>query len=170
MLFGNNGRVDNSEQELTVEDQSLLVETMLLEGLNPEELEEFLEDHADVNSALDEEILTERTIVRLDRQARLSHLQRMATFTIAREKGDPMFKKLLTVWRMERYLEAFLFRKYGNEAMRRARQSMNTAKSSKSNAVKRVASRVNNQLNMTNARQTINKERRTANPLLSKLN
>ena len=50
---------------------------------------------------------------------------------IAKEKNDINFKKLLTIWRTERYLEAVLEKKYGNEATRRARKFVQRKKDKK---------------------------------------
>lgn len=146
MIFGQT-REQQQTEELSAESHGLLVEAMLMENLNPDELEALLTSHEDVSALAEEEVVTERTIVRLDKNARLSHLQKMSVFTIAKEKNDPMFNKLLTVWRMERYLESVLNKKYGNEALRRARQSVNKSASSRSNTLKTVAKKVNNQFN-----------------------
>ncbi|MNT62767.1 hypothetical protein D3C72_2005220 [compost metagenome] len=89
----------------------------------------------------------EKSIVRLDKKARLNHAQRMAVFQIAGEKNDPLFKKLLTVWRMERNLEDKLNRKYNSEALRRARNTVRKASNSKSGIVKKAAANVQKQFN-----------------------
>jgi hypothetical protein len=48
---------------------------------------------------------------------------------------------------MERFLEAFLMKKYGNEAMRRAKKAMYNGQHSSSSIVKKVANNVHSQLN-----------------------
>lgn len=148
LIFGAaTGKLEKDTDEISLESASLILESILLEQLSSEELDTFIGDHNEVNAAYQDEVLLERSIVRLDKHAKLSLAQKTATFTIAREKGDPMFKKLLTVWRMERYLELLLFKKYGNQAMRRARESMSKASKSRSSVIKRVASNVHKQLN-----------------------
>jgi len=149
LLFGSTGQpvADNDDVELGLESEALIMEAALLENLNPEELDEFISDHNEVNAAYQDEVLLEKSIVRLDRNARLSQAQKVAVFTIAKQKNDPMFRKLLTVWRMERYLEAELFKKYGNQAMRLARQTVSKASKSRSSTVKKVAQRAQSQFN-----------------------
>jgi hypothetical protein len=48
---------------------------------------------------------------------------------------------------MERFLENFLFKKYGNEALRRAKKAMYNVQGSHSSVIKKVANSVTNQLN-----------------------
>lgn len=148
MIFNSNGQSTTAnELELTAESQSLIMEAALLENLSQEELSAFLESHQETNAAIRDEVLLEKTIVRLDKKARLSQAQKVAVFTVAKERNDPLFKKLLTVWRLERFLEAQLFRKYQNEGLRRARQAMAKPAKSSSSLVKKVANNVAKQLN-----------------------
>lgn len=152
MLFNTDNQgetVVESQQDMepSVEAISQIMEAVLSEALSAEEMETFLENHTEVQAVTKEELLLEKSIVRLDKKARLNHAQRMAIFQIAGEKNDPLFKKLLTVWRMERNLEEKLERKYGSEAMRRARVTVQKAASSKSNVVKKAAANVQKQFN-----------------------
>lgn len=127
MLFdAENGR-EVEDEIISAEESFYMNEAMMCE-LSNEELSMFLENADAVREAVDNGILLERTIVRLDKKAKLSKARKMAIFTIAKEKNDPNFKKLLTVWKMERYLEAVLEKKYGNEAMRRAKKHVNRKK------------------------------------------
>jgi hypothetical protein len=148
MLFGSNGNIQpNTEDVLSTEDQALIFEAAILESLTGEELTAFLESHNEVNAAIRDEVLLEKSIVRLDKKAKTSQAQKMAVFTIAKEKNDPKLKKLLTVWRMERLLEMDLFKKYGNEGLRRAKKAVGNGQKSKSALVKKVANNVNKSLN-----------------------
>jgi hypothetical protein len=148
MLFGSNGSLQpKQEDELTVEDRSLIMEAALLEAAAPEELQAFLENHNEVNAAIRDEVLLEKTIVRLDKKARLTRAEKVAVFAIAKQKNDIDFKKLMTVWRMERYLEGRLMKKYGAQGMRVARQTMqNASKKSKSPTIKKVTNRITSEL------------------------
>jgi hypothetical protein len=153
MLFGSNGKLETTsvtEGSLTIEDQALILEAAMLDCLSPDELQAFVENHTEVQAALRDEVLLEKTIVRLDKQAKLNRAQKTAVFTVAKERNDPLFKKLITVWRLERYLEGTLLKKYGNEGMRRARTAMSKPAKSKSPSVKKVANRIKNQLNAAN--------------------
>jgi hypothetical protein len=148
MLFGSNGSLQpKQEDELSVEDRSLIMEAALLEAAAPEELQAFLENHNEVNAAIRDEVLLEKTIVRLDKKARLTRAEKVAVFAIAKQKNDIDFKKLMTVWRMERYLEGRLMKKYGAQGMRVARQTMqNASKKSKSPTIKKVTNRITSEL------------------------
>ena len=106
---------------MTQQDEQLITEAVLCDTLSNEELQELTET-ADVCDELKSlGVVTEKTIVRLDKKAKLSRAFKTAVFTIAREKKDPKFKKLLTVWKMERTLEAYLMKKYQAEGMKRAK-------------------------------------------------
>lgn len=118
MLFNGNGESvsESIEMGFTAEEMGNIMEQSILESCTAEEIQEFLEDSAAVNEAIRQEIVTERNIVRLDKKTKLGRAQKMAEFEIAKKKGDRDFRKLLTVWRMERELEAKIHKKYGNQA------------------------------------------------------
>lgn len=99
-------------------------------------------ESTDLDIALDECYYTERTIVRFDKNARKSQLKKVAVFAIAKEKKDPLYKKLNTVWKIERNLEAKLFQKYGVQADARVRQYIANAKRSKSSMIKNIAKKL----------------------------
>lgn len=157
MLFGNSGKPAQSTDEISLEAAALIMEAAIIDNTSVEELQAFLENHSEVNDAKQNEILLEKNIVRLDKMTQLKRAQKVACFTIAKERNDPQMRKLLTVWRMERFLEAALLRKYGNEALRRARAVSHKAASSKSSTIKNVASRINSQLSSNSRPPTIQK-------------
>lgn len=150
MLFGSRGNTVNTNLEVTPEAQSMILECAIMENANRDEICAFLENNNEVQGVLRDNILLEKTIVRLDKKAKLSRAQKMASFTIAKEKNDRDFKKLLTVWKMERFLEARILKKYQSQALTRAKQSMNNAGKSKSNLIKKVANTVTSQLHSVN--------------------
>lgn len=152
MLFNNNGSVIPETDEISLEATSYISEMMMLDTLTSEDIRSFCESQEEVDAAIADGILMERTIVRLDKKAKLSKATKMAVFTIAKEKNDQDFKKLTTVWRMERYLEAKLEKKYLNEAMRRAKKSVAKSANSKSKTVKKAASTGKKDLNAIIAR------------------
>lgn len=145
MLFDKTGKFDN--EQISTEATNYIMEAAMLEGLTEDELSMFLESQTETSAAINENILMEKTIVRLDKKAKLSKAQKMAVFTIAKEKKDPKYKKLVTVWKMERFLEAYLNKKYGNEALRRAKKTMSKSKNSTSGMIKKAANKVSSQLN-----------------------
>ena len=69
-------------------------------------------------------VAMERTIVRLDRKDRMRHLTKAATLQAARKANDPKFKKLMTLWKMERAIEAEFDRKYRSQAIKIANEKI----------------------------------------------
>lgn len=129
MFFTNTGAITNpvnnvSEDEATLESMQMINEAAISAFLTEDEQVELLESHSEVASLINNDIVTEKTLVRLDKKARINQVQKMSVFTIAKEKNDPIFRKLLTVWRIERNLEKKLFDKYGSEGMRRAKSTV----------------------------------------------
>lgn len=110
--------------EINDADARVITEAAILEGLSAEEAGAVSEDAQLCQDLIKQDIVTERTIVRMDKKAKLSRAFRTAVFTIARRKKDVKFKKLLTIWRMERNLEAYLIKKYRSEALRMAKESL----------------------------------------------
>lgn len=150
MLFDKNGHgIEEPEVELGTEESCYMMEAVMADELSRDELSMFLENSSEVNAALSEGILMERSIVRLDKKAKLNKAVKMAIFVVAKEKNDPNFKKLLTVWKMERYLEALLEKKYGNEARRRAKKMVNRRQDKKtvSSMVQKATDNANKMLN-----------------------
>ena len=145
MLFNNVGHIVE-EEEISTEAMAYIIEAAIAD-LPEEEISMFLESETEQSAAMEENVLLERTIVRLDKAAKLSKAGKMAIFTVAKEKNDPDFKKLMKIWEMERFLEAKLEKKYGNEGTRRAKKSMSKASNSKSKTVKKAASKAKAQFN-----------------------
>lgn len=133
-------------EEMSAEDSSLIVEAAICENLSKEELESFLENAEAVTESVNSEILLERSIVKLDKKAKLSQAQKVAIFTVAREKKDPKFKKLLTLWKIEKKLENYLEKKYAAEGLRRAKKAL-SVKKSKSKALSKAIDKAKEQLN-----------------------
>lgn len=143
------------EQNVSSSASQIITEQVFADLLSNDELTEMCSSPTDCNFLVEEnEICTEKTIVRLDKKAKLSRAFKAAVFTIAREKNDPKFRKLLTIWRMERTLENYLNKKYRSEALKRARLSLtkvaNTNKNknvSKTKIVQKAAAKAKKQLN-----------------------
>lgn len=150
MLFGKNGEViDNFENEN--EASSMIIECALMDTFSKEELQDLLENNMyDLDKACNEGVLCERTIVRLDKHAKKSKAEKMAEFQLAKEKNDRDFKKLMTIWKLERFLEEKIHKRYGAQAKTLAKQKMKEAKNTKSKAVKKATGKVQNLLNNKN--------------------
>lgn len=149
MIFGNNGSFENNyeTEEMSNESLSLITEAAMLDALTEEELDAFLESSSDVNAMLRQEVLMEKSIVRLDKKAKLSRAHKMAIFTMAKEKNDRDYKKLITIWRMERVLEAKLYKKYSNQAMSRAKASLKKIAKAPTMVTNKLVKQTNKMLN-----------------------
>lgn len=148
MLFGANGEVTtNKTDEISLEAASMIMEAAMLDSLSTEEIIAFLENTQDVNDALQNEILEERSIVRLDKKARMSHAVKMAEFEIAKEKNDKNYRKLLTVWKMEKELEEAIHKKYNAQAQQRAKKTVRGVNKSISKAINKASSNLKKDLN-----------------------
>jgi hypothetical protein len=77
----------------------------------------------------------ETSIVRLDRKSRLKHLRKANVLNLARKSNNAKYKKLLTIWKMERSLESDLDRIYRNKATQLAKHQI---KNYAANGVKRI--------------------------------
>ena len=135
-------RVDDDSTEEKEEEMKILLTPVLLgETLTEGEIEEFRES-MDSELAIQDGYVTERTIVRMDKVAKKSQLQKVATIAIAREKKDPLYKKLALVWKMERRLENLIAKKYKSQAQQRVTKYLQNAKKSKVSAIKNAASKL----------------------------
>ena len=142
MIFDNDGLIIN-EFDNDTEVNALIVECALLDTFSSEEIESLTENTYDLGKAINEDILVERSIVRLDKEAKKNKAYKMAIFQIAKEKGDRDFKKLLTIWKLERFLEGKLEKRYAAQAKQLAKQAMKKSKNSKSKAVGKAVSKAN---------------------------
>ena len=93
---------DDDEVNQKIDDAIQRTATPILLGgeLSGDEADGFIES-ADCDTAVAESFMTERTIVKFDKKARFAQLHKVAVLVIAKEKKDPMYKKLVTVWRIE---------------------------------------------------------------------
>ncbi len=129
MFFTDAGKVvkekDNfGDEHISLESTQMINEALITSFLTEDEQLALLESHSEITDLINSDVVTEKTLVRLDKKARINQVQKVAVFTIAKEKNDPIFKKLMTVWRIERNLEKKLFDKYGNEGLRRAKKTV----------------------------------------------
>ena len=142
MIFDDNGLIIN-EFDNETEVNALLVECAILDTFSNEEIESLTENTYDLGKAINEDILVERSIVRLDKEAKKNKAYKMAIFQVAKEKGDRDFKKLLTLWKLERFIEAKLEKRYGAQAKQLAKQAMKKSKNTKSKAVGKAVNKAN---------------------------
>lgn len=152
MLFGLEDLVETNE--VTPKSSAEIIgEQVLFDLLSKDEISSISESRVELEALREMGIVEERTIVKLDKKAKLNRAYKAAVFTIARERNDRDFKKLLTLWRMERVLEDKLMKKYSQQAMKRAKDSLrnvaksaNSAKVRKSTVINRAVERAKNQI------------------------
>jgi hypothetical protein len=142
MIFDNNGLIIN-EYDNETEVNALIIECAILDTFSNEEIESLTENTYDLGKAINEDILVERSIVRLDKEAKKNKAYKMAIFQIAKEKNDRDFKKLLTLWKLERFIEAKLEKRYAAQAKQLAKQAMKKSKNTKSKAVGKAVNKPN---------------------------
>jgi len=122
MLFDeNNAMLDEQLNAETLEGDQLIMEAILDEAgvaISEEEAYELIS----------EQILSERSIVRLDKYAKRSLAEKKAVIIIARENNDPLYKKLVTVYKMKKKLISKLVQKYGTRAKSRVRKNASNKK------------------------------------------
>ena len=129
MLIGNNG--SPVSDVISTEAMSCIFEAAIRENFSQDEIADFVADPNATSDAVLEGVLLEKNIVRLDKKAKLQNAYKTAIFTVAKEHNDRDYKKLITVWKMERALEAKLEKKYKSEAMKRAKEMVKKSKMSK---------------------------------------
>ena len=142
-IWDENGNiVEDDDYELSPEEQSLVVEAAMLDTLSNEEIESIMENYLpDFYRAVDEDIVQERSIVRLDKAAKISKATRTAEYNMAKKRKDPLFQKLLTIWKAERYLSDKIHQRYGMKAKTEAKKAVDQAMRSKSNVMNKVMSK-----------------------------
>lgn len=131
------------EESQHVDDVMNSVATPMLisDELSEDEIKEFVEG-VDSDIAVAEGFLTERTIVRFDKNAKKAQLYEVAIAAVAREKKDPLYRKLETVYKMERVLKAKLRKKYHSQANAKVKEYLARAKKSKSGILARIANKI----------------------------
>ena len=143
MIFDKDCLVIN-EYDNETEVSALIVECAILDTFSNEEIEMLTENTYDIGKAVNEDILVERSIVRLDKNAKKNKAFKMAVFQIAKQKGDRDFKKLMTVWKLERFLENKLTKRYQAQANQLAKESLKKAKNTKSKVVNKAVDKAKN--------------------------
>lgn len=133
------------EQSQRVDDTINAVATPLLiqNNLTESEVAEFIES-VDSDIAVSEGFLTEKTIVKFDKTAKKAQLYEVAVAACAREHKDPLYKKLETVYKMERVIKAKLRKKYNAEAQKKVKEYLARARKSKSGILARIANKITN--------------------------
>lgn len=136
---------DFEDDEIYEEDPEFdieLAEAIFMNSLTPAELTALTEDTHEMGILIEEGILSEKTIVKFDKKAKLERATQQAVLNIAREKKDRDFNKLIRVWKMRKALLEKLNKKYWTTAKQRGKQMVAKTAKSKSPTAKKVAARV----------------------------
>ena len=107
---------EDEEDELDSSEEAL-ASAALMDLASESDIEELAaseESMQDVSEMMG--VAMERTIVRLDRKARLKHLTKQAELDQARANNDPNYKKLMKLWMMERALEKKIHQCWSSKA------------------------------------------------------
>lgn len=130
MLESDDGDDDDEDEDDDDEESEKLQEAtfaaaLLLDTASREDISRIAESYEDMGIMVEcFGPVMEKVIVRLDRKARLNHLQKAAVFKLAAQAKDPKYRKLLTLWKMERQIEQYLAKKYGSKAAKVARDQI----------------------------------------------
>lgn len=107
-------------------DSKLLVEQFLADDLTHnatvEQVQEFCKPGGLGDGLVEAGIMTKRTLVRLSKKDDLDRRTTMAAFSIARTKGDPLWKKLTVIQAKRKELIAAIKQKYSSVSQRAAVQ------------------------------------------------
>ena len=112
-----NAPEDVDEKDLDATDEASLAYAALMDLSSPAEISEIVESYEEQsNLSSTFGVAMEKNIVRLDRQARYTHLSTQAAFNLARANNDPNMKKLMKLWAMEKILEKKIQSRWGSKA------------------------------------------------------
>jgi hypothetical protein len=119
------GGHDPAEEIIDAAEESIFANAYLMDIASQDEICDVAEDYNEMDSISDlMGISMETSIVRLDRKSRLKHLRKANILHLARKSNNPKFRKLLTIWKMERELESDLDKVYGAKATTLANQQI----------------------------------------------
>ena len=103
------------DAELTADMEAIITEAVILE-----EGVELTED--EMNLLESEGLLSEKSIVRLDKNAKKRLAIKKAAIVLAKERKDPLYKKLVLVYKAKQKLIKAIMQKYTNQATIRVKK------------------------------------------------
>lgn len=131
--------VPSEDARLDQAEEALAAAMLVRDLATSDELAELAEDFTAMGEVSDAaQIAMERTIVRLDRDARFRHLRKANTLSLARKANHPKFRKLMTIWKIERQLEGELDQIYRTKATSLARQQIKNYAANGKKKIQRV--------------------------------
>lgn len=145
MLFNQKGLLSSRKApRILTENKSNILKMILKEELTSEEIAEINENPVDVDTAIDEDIITESAVSELvENDPEIDNPAFLAITQLAEENDDDDYKKFITAVNVVNALKDKLVNKYGAEADVLVDEVVDDAKTSKSvtvaEAVKRYA-------------------------------
>ena len=121
----------NQQEELL--EESLEGNILINEAILEEEGVQLTQEDFDI--LIESEMLSERSIVRLDKVAKRSLAEKKALIVIAKEKNDPLYRHLVKVYKRKREIIDKLDKKYGTQAISRVRKNRSDMKRKGLNAL-----------------------------------
>lgn len=118
--------VENEEMNV-LENVELSDREVIMEGFIEEVgVQNFSE--AEIMGLVELGLLSERSIVRLDKNAHRSRAKKKAALQLAKESNDPNYKKLIKVYKLKKVLLERIQKKFGAKAESEVRKMKFTAK------------------------------------------
>ena len=116
--------MESTDEELMNEnvDESIIMESLIQEA----GVQNFSEE--ELYALYECGLLSERSIVRLDKNAHRSRAEKKAALQLAKQNNDPLYKKLAWVYRMKKKLVDAITAKYSMKAKAQVRKFKYTAK------------------------------------------
>lgn len=109
---------------------------ILSENLSPEEIEQFI-----VNESANCEIVTEKSIIKLDKAAKLNKAYKLAVLQCAAEDKRKEYAKLRQLWMIESGYFKKLEKMYKHKAMARAKEAVKKTSRNKTKSVATAGTR-----------------------------
>lgn len=129
-----NGSVQPAEPEVfesMTEDQMSQIMMIAMEDAAIEEMQESVSNDGGqsiLEGAIPEDLVVmEKTIVRMDKQAKKQRAYKLAILQCAKDDDNKDYKKLETIWKMEKYLMRRLEKRYAQKARSRMKQTAKKA-------------------------------------------
>lgn len=129
-----NGSVQPAEPEVfesMTEDQMSQIMMIAMEDAAIEGMQESVSNDGGqsiLEGAIPEDLVVmEKTIVRMDKQAKKQRAYKLAILQCAKDDDNKDYKKLETIWKMEKYLMRRLEKRYAQKARSRMKQTAKKA-------------------------------------------
>lgn len=131
-------------------DETIILENLILET----GIENF--DESEIMALYECGLLSERSIVRLDKNAHRNRAIKKTALQMAKDNNDPLYRKLKWVYRKKKQLIDALTAKYGSRATSKVRTFKFSAKGRVDNTSNRKAAKA---INRIMAKDTIKKSK-----------